>query len=73
VELELVRGVLTNEYTCVQNTITSQLCDDATYLVQKRSANSLQLLKDVSTFVAEEFVERRTINTFMESAPHLSV
>jgi hypothetical protein len=44
-------------------TLTSQFCGDATYLVQKRSANSLQLLKDVSAFVAEEFLERKTINT----------
>jgi len=49
------------------------LCGDATYLAQKRSANSLQLLKDVCAFVAEEFVGRRTINIFIESAPHLSV
>jgi hypothetical protein len=34
------------------------LCGDATYLAQKRSANSLQLLKNISAFVPEEFVER---------------
>ena len=50
VTVEMERVVLIYEHTCVQNTLTSQLCGDVTYLAQKRSANSLQMLQNFSYF-----------------------
>ena len=55
VELEIV--VLIYEHTCVQNTLTSQLCGDVTYLAQNRSANSLQLIKILVSSLQKNFLK----------------
>lgn len=61
VTMELEPVVLTQEYRCVQNSVTSHLYGDTTYLAQKGSANSQKLLQCFSAFVTEEFVEKMTL------------